>query len=461
MKTFTRMLLVSALLLLPALSLRAQTAVDPSGHWEGLIHAGAMEVIIEVDVARNAKGEIAGTFSNANVRGFPLSNVVVDGTSITFEIKTTGGGAFHGSLGADGKSMKGTFTTHGADSHPVELPFELTRTGTARIEAASKSSAISKDLEGRWTGTLDVNGTPRQVGLNLVNHPDATATGFVISGDGVEIPITLIVQKGPSLTLDVKSVGGSYVGTLKGSGTELAGMWTQGPFVAPLTFRRAAANSVAPAAKNLVDRWASAAGGREKVATIKSMYREATIEVGGFKGSIKAWHTTDGKYRKEEQVGTFLSIETFDGKNGTLRQGDLPSHTMAGAELERAKSTAFANSNAMFFAFFPERRHGTLAIEGDNTIVLKPEGGIDWRVTLDAQTALPKTMIHKQGDRTITVTFVSYETVEGVRFEKEIHRSTGDPHFDSLIRFTKTVINPPVDALLFSIEPKKTPAANR
>jgi len=198
-----------------------------------------------------------------------------------------------------------------------------------------------------------------------------------------------------------------------------------------------------------VERWANAVGGREKVAAVKATYREATIEIGAMKGTIKAWHTADGKYRKEEQIAAFSSIETFDGTNGTLQQGDAPPHAMAGAELERARSTPYANWNAVFFAFFPEGRHGTLAVEGDDTLVLKPEGGIDWRVTLDPKSALPKTMTHKQGDRTITVTFVSYETVEGLQFEKEIHRSTGDPRFEVVIRFTKTAINPPVDASLF------------
>ncbi len=212
--------------------------------------------------------------------------------------------------------------------------------------------------------------------------------------------------------------------------------------------------SAAFAAENPVDRWATAVGGRDKVAAIRSIYREAAIAVGGYEGSIKVWHTADGKYRKEEQIVTFSSIETFDGANGTLQQGAAPPHKMAGAELEQSISKRFANSNAMFFVFFPERRRGSVAIEGDDTIVLKPEGGIEWRVTLDPQTSLPKTMVHKEGDRTITVTFISYETVDGIKFEKEIHRSTGDPRFNAVIRFTKTVINSPVDASLFSIESK-------
>jgi hypothetical protein len=200
-----------------------------------------------------------------------------------------------------------------------------------------------------------------------------------------------------------------------------------------------------------VDRWATAVGGREKVATITSIYREATIAVRGFEGMVKAWHTSDGRYRKEERIATYSTIETFDGTNATLKQGDAPPRNLAGADLERARSTAFANSNAVFFVFFPERRRGNLVIEDDRTIVLEPEGGIDWRVTLDQQTSLPATMVHQENGRTITVAFVAYEAVDGIKFEKEIHRSTGDARFDAVIRFTKTVVNPPIDASLFSI----------
>jgi hypothetical protein len=198
----------------------------------------------------------------------------------------------------------------------------------------------------------------------------------------------------------------------------------------------------------LIQNWAAAAGGRERIAAISSIYREATIEVRGFTGSIKAWHTADEKYRKEEQVADFSSVETFDGTSGSFRQGAAPPRTMPEALLERARSTAFANANAMFFAFFPERHRGTLAIEGD-TIVMRPAGGIDWRVTLDPRTWLPKTMTHMEGDRTVTVTFVAYETVGGVTIEKEIQRTNGDPAFTAVIRFTKTVLNPPIDPLLF------------
>ena len=191
-------------------------------------------------------------------------------------------------------------------------------------------------------------------------------------------------------------------------------------------------------ADQLIDRWAAAVGGRDQVAKLKAIERVATVEVMGQTGTIHVWHTMDGKYRKEEQVGPYAIVETFDGTNGTVQQGEAAARAMSADEAAVAKSKAFANANAMFFAFFPERRRGTVAAEGDDTLVLKPDGGVEWRVVLDRETGLPKTMTHDEGGRTIVVTFVSYETVDGLKIEKEIRRSP----MGAVIRFTKTVLNP-------------------
>jgi hypothetical protein len=203
--------------------------------------------------------------------------------------------------------------------------------------------------------------------------------------------------------------------------------------------------SSALAAETPVDRWMNAIGGRENIAAVKSIYREGTLGWGGFVGTIKVWHTADGKYRKEEQIAGMSSIETCDGTNCTVQRGTAPAVQVAGADLAVARSKAFANSNALFFVFFPERHRGSRSVEGNDTIVFKPENGIEWRVTLDPQTSLPKTMVHKEGEKTITVTFTSYETVDGITLENEIHRSGG-----AVIHFTKTVINLPADAALFT-----------
>jgi hypothetical protein len=200
-----------------------------------------------------------------------------------------------------------------------------------------------------------------------------------------------------------------------------------------------------------IERWADAAGGRDRLARIQAIYREATIQVAGGEGTIKVWHTADGRYRKEERGGNFVRIETFDGARALVQVGAMPPRELEGPDRARAISQAFANFNAVFFAFFPDRRRGSVLVEADGTVVLQPDGGVDWRVALDPATSLPSRMTHAEGERTVVVDFVSYDTVDGVKIENEIHRSPGDPRFDAVIRFTKTVLNPPVDGAHFSI----------
>jgi hypothetical protein len=236
MGPITRVLLTVALLFLPAPSLLAQTAVDPSGHWEGTVQAPNMDVKIDIDLAKNSKGELAGTFGQPaqGVKGLPLSTVAVTGRAVRFVVKAGPDvSTFEGVLSEDGKSMSGDVTLAG---HAV--PFTLTRTGEARIAPPPKSPPIAKELEGTWNGTLDASGRQQRLVLKMKNQPDGTATGTIVSldGSGVEIPIAM-TQKGSSLTIDVPSVGVSYVGVLNAAGTELVGTWTQGPAVLPLTFR--------------------------------------------------------------------------------------------------------------------------------------------------------------------------------------------------------------------------------
>src|SRR5258708_16932263 len=80
-------LVVAVVVCLLACSLFGQVP-DPSGHWEGEIHAARMEDVIEVDLTRSLKGELTRTFGNAvqNVRGFPLSNAAATGATVTTDI---------------------------------------------------------------------------------------------------------------------------------------------------------------------------------------------------------------------------------------------------------------------------------------------------------------------------------------------------------------------------------------
>lgn len=242
MRTVNRFVLALSLVLLPASVLLAQPAGDPSGHWSGAIHVPAFngasprEVAIDVDLAKTATGELAGTFSQPaqNVKGLPLANVSVRGQSVSFELKATaGGGLFNGTV-AGASAISGEFVTTEGGYH---IPFDLKRTGDAQIAAPPRNAAIGTELEGTWNGIIEYQGKKERLALKLTNQPDGTATGTIVDLDGsnVEIPIAM-TQNGANLTIEVGAVSAVYTAVLKGN--ELAGTWAQGSLELPLTLTR-------------------------------------------------------------------------------------------------------------------------------------------------------------------------------------------------------------------------------
>ena len=237
MRYCCRTIIVAVTLAAAVGSAGAQTAVNLSGHWEGTIQVPDMPVKVEIDLATNSKGELAGTFTQTDrLNGLPLTNLAIDNRAVTFQIKGSPAGErlFKGDVAADGLSMTGTFAQAG-----YSIPFSLTRTGDAKIAAPVKSAQLGRALEGTWSGALEVNGVQRQLVLTLANQPDGTSTGtFLNVEEGLEIPIAAITQAASSVTLEIKAVAGAYTGVLNGEGTELTGTLTQGSSTLPLTFRR-------------------------------------------------------------------------------------------------------------------------------------------------------------------------------------------------------------------------------
>lgn len=236
MHALRRTLVITLLLVSSSAFARAQSAADPSGHWEGAIQVPGMDLPFQIDVAKNSRGELSGTMSSPaqNLKGLPLLKVVVDGTWITFSPRDDR--TFKGELLPDGKSMSGEVT-----GQEGSVPFSLIRTGDARIEAPVKSAPIGKELEGTWNATLVDNGSALRLVLTMANEADGTASGRIVNLNegGLIIPIS-ITQQGSSVMLATAVTPISFSGALNAEGTELAGTIRQGTIEVPLLFRRAA-----------------------------------------------------------------------------------------------------------------------------------------------------------------------------------------------------------------------------
>jgi hypothetical protein len=239
MRTWLRTFLVPGLIIVSSAGVFAQSAPDPTGHWEGTITAPFGQIDFELDVAKDAAGSLVATYGQKaqGLRGLPLSNVALDSRILTFVLMNggPGGGVFTAEILAGGTAMAGeVVATNGT------VPFSLNRTGDAQIDPPVRNAAVSKALEGRWSGTMEAGG--RQIGLILTieNRADGTASAVIAQVDrpALQLP-ALLKETGTSVAMDVKATSGSFAGTVNSAGTEITGTWTQGGGSLPLAFQRA------------------------------------------------------------------------------------------------------------------------------------------------------------------------------------------------------------------------------
>jgi hypothetical protein len=218
----------------------AASAVDPSGHWEGAIHAPSQDLTVSVDLTLGHDGKLAGTVSNPGeqIAGYPLFSATVNGNDVRLEVKTGGSDVqtFEGKLGTDGKALSGDFLVG-----IYSVPFDLERTGDARFAPEPKNAALDAEFVGEWTTTLNVGGNSLPVVLELANRADGTSAGNWSAGDGSATSVA-ISQRERSVTITSNVVPAAYTGTLSADGGEIAGTFTEGSLKQPMTFRRAVAH---------------------------------------------------------------------------------------------------------------------------------------------------------------------------------------------------------------------------
>jgi hypothetical protein len=229
--------LVVSLVALGASAAAAQSTADPTGHWEGTVTAPMAEIEFEVDVVREASGDLVAWYGQkaTGARGLPLTPVKLEGRTFSFVLFNGGanGGRFKGDLLPDGKTISGEVTA------PLgTAPFMMYRTGDAVAPAKVKNNAVSGPLEGRWTGSLDVGGTQIGLILTIANRPDGTASVLIAQASQPHAQVDAALKEdGKAVSLEVPATSGSWTGTLDGE--SLTGTWTQSGGSLPLTFTRA------------------------------------------------------------------------------------------------------------------------------------------------------------------------------------------------------------------------------
>ena len=227
-----RTLAIVALTFLAAAPAASAQTADPSGHWEGAILAPFGDIPIALDIARR-DAQVVATFSrqDGSLANFPLSEIETNGSELKMTMKANGGGVIRGSIA--GTRITGTFAAFAGTA-----PFEVTRTGDARVAPPVVNQAISNTLEGTWTARLAAGADSATFRMTLTNRPDGTSTGTIADEHGVDVPIK-VVQDGARVIVEIPSARGSFAGMLNEAGTALEGTYVEGALNAAVTFVRA------------------------------------------------------------------------------------------------------------------------------------------------------------------------------------------------------------------------------
>lgn len=227
------------------------------------------------------------------------------------------------------------------------------------------------------------------------------------------------------------------------------GLLLAGCLVLPAAF----AQSQAPvSAETVLDRWASALGGRERLRSVRTTYTRAVVETGGLKGTVETWSDSTGRHKEVSDFGSVLRETTvFDGTRGWERNTNGRVRELAGSDLEQQVTEAYL---ASFSQFFPDRRRGTVEYAGDEAgawiLRVKPEGGRAITCYIDQKTGLPLKETRAINERTQTTSFSGWRDAEGIKFPGAIRQTVGgDPKYDVIATFTETRINAPLDSAMF------------
>ena len=207
------------------------------GHWSGKLedpNGGALN--FEVDLDKTAKGWIGSiTIPEQGVSGLALQAVTFENGTITFGLLKSGDNppVVKGQLSDDGKSIVGNFMQAGRS-----LPITLKRTGEAKVAVPKVSPAVSKELTGKWEGTLEA-GQSLRLALNIANNKDGSvATLTSIDQGNVEIPVSSVEQKDGKVLVKIPMINGGFEGKLNQEATSLTGEWIQNGTNFPLTFTK-------------------------------------------------------------------------------------------------------------------------------------------------------------------------------------------------------------------------------
>lgn len=223
-------------------ALACAAAPPPTGRWEGRAQIPGPDVTLVVDLAQDASGAWIGSMiiPGFGIKGAPLEHLTVSGSEVAFDAGNAlgappdGPATFAAHLDGHG-GMRGEMHQAGNTA-----PFTLKLAGQAQVELPPRSTAVGREVEGKWVGRYEFGGYPRDVKVDITNHGASAATAeFVVVGKKTtKLPIDLVAEDDDVLRIECSAYQITFEGRIHRETGRIEGSFVQGPFEVPLILHR-------------------------------------------------------------------------------------------------------------------------------------------------------------------------------------------------------------------------------
>ena len=216
-----------------------------------------------------------------------------------------------------------------------------------------------------------------------------------------------------------------------------------------------------PEAKDVVEKYVKAIGGREPLKKQKSRYQTATVELSpmGIKGTVETFARSDDRILvKTTIVGIGEILVGFDGQKGWTVNPIQGNRVQEGKELLQTKRTAMFAREISFDKLYSAMRVRGIESVGDRqafVVVASSDGLPDDVIYFDTGTGLmlrsDSISITPEGEQVITTFYDDYREVEGTKSPFKIRAKT--PAFEINTVITEIKYNVPFEDTKFA-QPK-------
>jgi hypothetical protein len=202
------------------------------GDWSGSLNVGSATLRLVLHITAAKDGALTGTLDSLDqsIMGIPVNTVTLKDSKLALTIDTVHG-TYEGTVKADGSGIEGTWT----QGQPLTLNF--TR-GAAKGATAAKPAPPS-DIDGTWTGALDVNGNTLHILLKITNTADGL-TAQVQSPDQSPAWLTAstVSRANGTLTATFSALQAEFSGKIATDLGTIDGTFSQGGGSLPLVLKR-------------------------------------------------------------------------------------------------------------------------------------------------------------------------------------------------------------------------------